>query len=303
MGGKRASPKGALLERLRSRSEFFSPKQYILARFIAQNYADLAYSSITELSFATSVSEPSVTRFARLLGYKGFPGLQEAIRAQIGEENHGHDSLQGVAKAGAEGVRKVIGEIFALEGKCIDKTYRGLDAAALERAADLLAAAEKVIAVAGGLNHFLADYATSYLSIIRKNVIKLTRFDIPDFAAFADMTENDAVLAFSFPRYPTSTNKILEVLRKTSSKTKIIVMSDSVLSPAAAYADCLLLTPQWTITFIDAYAAPMILTHALLYAIFLKNGKIAAKRVQKYDRYVVDETLIGIPQRVNGSRE
>jgi DNA-binding MurR/RpiR family transcriptional regulator len=294
MGNEHAPPKGSLLERLRSQSDFCSPKQYILARFIAQNYADLAYSSITELSFATSVSEPSITRFARFLGYKGFPGLQEAIRAQIGEENHERDVFQGVAKAGTEGIQKVIEEIFALEGKCIDKTYSKLDAAVLERAAGLLVAAEKVVVVAGGLNHFLADYAASYLSIIRQNVVKLTRFDIPDFAAFADLTENDAVLAFSFPRYPTSTNKILEILRKTSSKTKIIVISDSVLSPAAAYADCLLLTPQWTITFIDAYAAPMLLAHALLYAVFLKNGKTAAKRVQTYDRYVIDETLVDI---------
>ena len=292
MSRKRASPDGPLLERLKSQSEFFSPKQYILARFIAQNYADLEYSSITEISFATSVSEPSITRFARLLGYKGFPGLQEAIRAQIGEENHGHDSSQSFGKAGAEGVQKVIDEIFALEGKCIDKTYRNIDAAELERAADLLVKADRVVTVASGLNFFLAGYAASYLSIIRRNVVNVTRFDISDFAVFADLMENDAVLAFTFPRYPTRTAKILELLRKTSPKTKIIVISDSVLSPAATHADCLLLTPQWTITFIDAYAAPMTLVHALLYAVFLKNGKTAAKRVQKYDKYVLDEVLV-----------
>ncbi|MDR1649758.1 MAG: MurR/RpiR family transcriptional regulator [Synergistaceae bacterium] len=297
-----------LLERLKSKNEDFSPKQYILARFIAQNYEGLAYSSITELSFATSVSEPSITRFARLLGYRGFPGLQAAIRAQIGQAKSEHSLIQDFKqdfnhdfsqdfkhdfnREEAEGTQKVIDEIFALESKSIENTYRNLDPALLEQATDFLVKARKVVATAAGLNYFFAEYAASYLSIIRKDVAALTRFDIPDFAVFADLSDDDVVLAFSFPRYPTKMNAILKTLRSRNPNTKIIVISDSVLSPAAAYANCLLLTPQWTITFVDAYAAAMILVHTLLYSVFLKNGKDTARRVREYDKYVLDENLV-----------
>jgi DNA-binding MurR/RpiR family transcriptional regulator len=292
MERKPDSTEGLLLDRLKSKNEDFSPKQYLLARFIAQNYEDLAYSSITELSFATSVSEPSITRFARLLGYKGFPDLQAAIRAQIDQSKPGYSLMQDFGEEKAEGTQKVIDEIFSLESKSIEKTYRSLDPAVLEQATDLLVKAQKIVTTAAGLNYFLAEYAASYLSIIRKDIVDLTRFDIPDFATFADLSENDVILAFSFPRYPTRTNKILKILRNKNPKTKIIVISDSVLSPAAAYADCLLLTPQWTITFVDAYAAVMILIHTLMYSVFLKNGKDTAKRVQEYDKYVLDENLV-----------
>ncbi|MDR1378092.1 MAG: MurR/RpiR family transcriptional regulator [Synergistaceae bacterium] len=284
---------GLLLDRLKSKNKDFSPKQYILARFIAQNYADLAYSSITELSFATSVSEPSITRFARFLGYKGFPDLQTAIRAQIDRTKPGHSLIQDFSREESEGTQKIIDEIFSLESKSIEKTYRTLDLKVLEQATNFLVKAKKIVTTAAGLNYFLAEYAASYLSIIRKNVVALTRLDIPDFATFIDLSENDVILAFSFPRYPTRTNEILETLRSRNPNTKIIVISDSVLSPAATYADCLILTPQWTITFVDAYAAAMILIHTLMYSVFLKNGKDTAKRVQEYDKYVLDENLVG----------
>jgi DNA-binding MurR/RpiR family transcriptional regulator len=226
------------------------------------------------------------------LGYRGFPDLQAAIRAQIGQAKPEYSLIQDFNREEAEGTQKIIDEIFALESKSIEKTYRNLDPAVLEQATDFLVKAKKIVTTAAGLNYFFAEYAASYLSIIRKNVTALTRFDIPDFAVFADLTDDDVVLAFSFPRYPTKMNAILEILKSRNPNTKIIVITDSVLSPAAAYASCLLLTPQWTITFVDAYAAAMILVHTLMYSVFLKNGKETARRVQEYDKYVLGENLV-----------
>jgi DNA-binding MurR/RpiR family transcriptional regulator len=295
-------PAESLLELLKSKSKMFSPKQYILARFVAQNYADLAYTNITELSFATGVSEPSITRFARLLGYGGFPGFQKAIRALADEENHAHDHARDFipdldqdlqpTNAASVSAKKIVDEIFALEGKSIEKTYRGIPFDVFDKAADAIAKAEKIVITSHGLNFFLADYAASYLSVIRKNVVKLSAFDIPDFAALSDLTDKDAVLAFTFPRYPTRAGKTLKYLREKNASLKIIGITDSVLSPIAPYSDYLLLTPQWTVTFIDAYGAAMILAHALMYAVFLKHGKDTAKRVREYDRFVIDNDLV-----------
>jgi DNA-binding MurR/RpiR family transcriptional regulator len=297
-----AVPTDSLLDLLKAQNKMFSPKQYILARFVAQNYMDLAYTNITELSFATGVSEASITRFARLLGYGGFQGLQKAIRALADEKNraHGHagdfipdmDQVSQPADTASVSTKKVVDEIFALEGKSIEKTYRGIQFDVFDKAADELAKAEKIVTTAHGLNFFLADYAASYLSVIRKNVVKSSVFDIPDFAALSDLTEKDAVLAFTFPRYPTRAGKTLKYLREKNAALKIIGITDSVLSPIAPYSDYLLLTPQWTVTFIDAYAAAMILTHALMYAVFLKHGKDTAKRVREYNRFIIDNALI-----------
>lgn len=287
-----SSSAGSLLERLRSKSEQFSPKQYILARFVAQNYEDLAYSSITELSFATGVSEPSITRFARFLEYDGFPGLQRAIREQIDEERRTHDFVPDLSHSGFEGMKKIVDEIFSLEGKSIEKTYKHIQLDVLEAATDCLVNADQIVSVAHGLNYFMADYAASYLGIIRKNVRKLTSLDIGDFPIVSDITDKTVILTFSFPRYSTRTNETLRLLRSHNPNSKIIGLTDSVLSPLGTYCDYLLMTPQWTTTFIDLYGAAMIMIHTLLYSVFLKNGKDTAKRVREYDNYVVDKGLV-----------
>lgn len=285
-------PSGSLLARLQAKSEHFSPKQYVLARFVAQNYEDLTYSSITELSFATGVSEPSISRFARFLGYAGFPGLQRAIRAQLDEERRSHDFVRDLSNSEFEGMKKIVDEIFSLEGKSIEKTYKNIQLDVLEKATDCLVNADRIISVAHGLNYFMADYAASYLSIIRKNVTKLASLDIGDFPTVSDLTDKSVVITFSFPRYSTRTNETLRILREHNRSMKIIGLTDGVLSPLGSYCDYLLMTPQWTTTFIDIYGAAMILIHTLLYTVFLKSGKDTAKRVREYDKYVIDNELV-----------
>ncbi|NMB10972.1 MAG: MurR/RpiR family transcriptional regulator, partial [Firmicutes bacterium] len=64
-----------------------TPMQKSIARYIMSNLADAAFMSIQEMAKACGVSEASILRFARALGYSGFPefkgDVQDAFRRQV----------------------------------------------------------------------------------------------------------------------------------------------------------------------------------------------------------------------------
>lgn len=59
----------ALIERIKSRVEGLSPNQRRLARHVADNYQAVAFSTVSDLSRLSGVSEATVVLFAAALGF------------------------------------------------------------------------------------------------------------------------------------------------------------------------------------------------------------------------------------------
>ncbi len=77
-----------LLQKIQQRYGDLSKNQRKIAHYIASNGVEVSFDSIIELANKIGVSEPSIVRFAQLLGFKGYPQfrkeLQEEFRRTIG---------------------------------------------------------------------------------------------------------------------------------------------------------------------------------------------------------------------------
>jgi len=60
-------------------------KQSAIADHLRNNYRESVFYTLAEAAAATGASEASVIRFARALGYDGFSGMQDAVRAYVAE--------------------------------------------------------------------------------------------------------------------------------------------------------------------------------------------------------------------------
>ncbi|MDR1376855.1 MAG: MurR/RpiR family transcriptional regulator, partial [Synergistaceae bacterium] len=54
--------------------------------FLEENYANVSFLSIQELSKEIGVSSASVTRFAKAVGFSGYPALQKEVQKSVKEE-------------------------------------------------------------------------------------------------------------------------------------------------------------------------------------------------------------------------
>ena len=75
----------------------------------------------------------------------------------------------------------------------------------------------------------------------------------------------DTVLAFSFPRYSTSTVEAVSYCRNAGAT--VIGMTNSMMSPLASYCDEVLVAKSDMVSVVDSLTAPFSLVNALIVAV------------------------------------
>jgi DNA-binding MurR/RpiR family transcriptional regulator len=95
----------ALIGLIKGRAETLSPSQRRLARHIVDNYQSVAFSTVSDLSRLSGVSEATVVRFAAALGFPGYAALQQEVRRVVRADLKGTDrfALTRRRKAVADG--------------------------------------------------------------------------------------------------------------------------------------------------------------------------------------------------------
>ncbi len=273
----------SILERIQESKDDLSPKQASVAKFILDNIRDFGIISMSssEIARKSGVSEASVSRLATRLGYRNFQELQEAIRKQIQEQFASHPFRM---ESGVDTTQPAYLRVFNLEQCLMQETLKSLKPEVFETSVNLLCEAEDVLLVGCPPNDFLVGYAHSFLCLYRDRVHTIRRLDLPSLGMLMDsLPRRSVALAFSFPRYPQNTQRIVEILHKRG--VSVIGITDSEFAPIIPLVDQYLITPHKYLIITDPFASTMALIHSLIVGMFTKNPAQYRKRLRKYEEY------------------
>ncbi|SDT19481.1 MurR/RpiR family transcriptional regulator [Microlunatus soli] len=116
-----------------------------VARTILTSPDEIAAGSITRLAAAADTAPATVTRLATHLGFDGYPALRAAIARESGRAaQSAWESDIGSAIAPGDPADKVLNVLASTEVNALRNALASIDLAAVERAADAIAAAERV---------------------------------------------------------------------------------------------------------------------------------------------------------------
>lgn len=141
--------------------------QRTIGQFVLANHSELDSFTIGQIAKATFTSKPSVTRFAKSLGYSGW---REFIRDFMAEEHVQHGATHAIdvnfpfsAGATDEEVLRTLGD---LKANALTRTYEQLDRRMLRQAVDLLCAARSIMVFGLNPNGYLGELFRSKLVAI-----------------------------------------------------------------------------------------------------------------------------------------
>ncbi len=234
-----------------------------LSSYLLDNYVSASYMTAQKLSEAVGVSEATITRYAVLLGYEGYPEFQSSLRnIAMGTLT----SVQRIKVAEERLGSDIIGASFSADIETLRKTLANIDHEVFYGIIDLLLEAKKVFIIGTRSSTSLAYFFNFHLSLILDNV-RLVQYasgsDI--FEQLVKVGEGDLVIGISFPRYSKRTVDGLDFAKRQGAD--IIAITDSVQSPLVSYADRVLYAANQTDSFVDSLVAPMALINALIAAI------------------------------------
>ena len=142
-----------ILQRIAEECPGYSKRQMAIAKYISENSEIVAYMTAQMLSEAANVSESSVVRFARQLGFEGYAQLRRALQQRIKERIVSREEA-------AELDSRELGRLVSDGMKNLQGIATPQNERALEAAFHLLGAGEKILVQAGlgmeGLDVLLA---------------------------------------------------------------------------------------------------------------------------------------------------
>ncbi|MHC1682842.1 MAG: MurR/RpiR family transcriptional regulator [Clostridiaceae bacterium] len=256
-----------LMRTIQAKFSRLSKGQKLIAEYILKHYDKAAFMTAAKLGTSVGVSESTVVRFANELGFSGYPKLQKALQELIKNKlttvqrielsNNFvsvESALKGVLKSDMENLRSTLEKI----------DYRTFD-----NVVNNIFKAKKIYIIGLRSSTALAEFLGFYLNLILDNV-KVVAYGVSDiFEQMINISDDDLVIGIGFPRYAARTIESLSYAR--SKGTKVVAITDSLLSPLATNADYTLVAQSNMASFVDSLVAPLSIINALIIAVGLRE--------------------------------
>ena len=263
-----------ILANLQDRSHTFSKGQRAIASYITECYDKAAFMTANRLGKTVGVSESTVVRFAMELGYDGYPSMQKALQEMVVNRL---TSVQRIVVANDRiGNQDLLSMVIQSDIEKLRTTAEIVSRQDFLAAVEIILKARRVYIVGVRSTAPLANFLGYYLGQMLDTVHTVTVSGTSAvFEQIISVDERDAVIAFSFPRYSTSTAQGAQYCR--SKGAKVIGITDSPSSPLGRNCDHVLLAKSDMISLVDSLTAPLSIANALIVA-------IAARREQELEK-------------------
>ncbi len=267
-----------IIKQLREAHPSLSPRMRSLATYIVEHHKEAAFMNAAALAKAAGVSEATVTRLAYALDLNGYPGLRAALQSHA----KGYMALPKYVPAG--GSDFLLAKVAGMEKSIIDEMLLSINPELFERTVDSLFQARKVTMLGLHFNVMPASYGAYFLSALRPSVRLVKDVDVAAFTGAQESDRRDVVLAICTARYPRGVLKLLPLFKERGAT--VIAVTDSPMAPVAPLADICLIVPMKFLSYVDPFAGIMVLLHALVNGVYLKDPDRARRWLKKYDAFM-----------------
>lgn len=270
-----------ILTLLQEKTPEFSKGQRRISQYIIEYYDKAAFMTANQLGKNVGVSESTVVRFAVELGFDGYPTMQKAMQEMV------LNRLTSVQRIEVANDRMkdqdVVSTVLRSDMEKLHMTDTTLDRHEFSNAVAAILKAKRVYILGVRSVAPLANFLGYYLNYMFNNVHVVSGLSAGEmFEKIVGVNEEDVVIAFSFPRYSSSTTKGAKYCR--SAGATVIGITDSKMSPLGQCCDHVLVCKSDMVSLVDSLVAPLSVVNALIVAIAAKREKELSRTFDSLER-------------------
>lgn len=231
----------AFRERLSAITESLPKRLRQCADHVASHTDRIAVSTVAEMAQAAGVPPSALMRFCQIMGFSGFSEMQKLFRDAYspGWPDYG-TRLRNLKEAGSGTPSALLAEFVEAGRLSLEALAKSVDAAALDQAVALLAAAETVHVV--GLRR--AFPVASYLAyVFEKMAVPAMLHDgVGKLDHRFALRPGDAVLAITFAPYSEETIALAQDAHDRG--LPVVALTDRMTGPLSRCAQALISLPE-----------------------------------------------------------
>ena len=268
--------------------------QQKIADYFIRNPERVGICSSMEVAREIGVSDASIIRFARAIGYDGFADLKNDIYNSLAEQATGGINSLSLAER-LEAHQSKYGDMdsktayMKMQQYNLERTFQENSDASFAKAAGMLRQAQHryVIGFRGCTG--VASQFAWLMRFLLDHVVYIGDEGTGGVGMLQDIQDEDCVFFFSVSRYYKSDLRLAQLARKRNAK--LCVITDSVLSPLSDLADVILLAETRRISFFQSMSAMNLISEYLLSMLVCGSEEIYHEKAEERDELTSDMRL------------
>jgi len=252
-----------------------------IADFLRKNQEEAAFLAASEVADRLGLSEATIVRFARTLGFNSYPAMREVLqdnfRRRVTHSARLRSRLDDLRQGGDIFEKVTVSEIDYLTQALLT-----VDRDELKRAVSLLIECEHLYVFGTGPSVSLVHLLNLRLTRFGKHVIPITVAGREVVEPLLLMTERDALFAISF----FDLNPTLQVVmdHANARHCPIILLTDTLGSIIGEKAEVVLAARRGPVSAFHSLVVPMTIINTLLLEIADQNQETVISNLDNLDR-------------------
>lgn len=250
-------------------STVLTKKASIVAQYILDNQSTVAYMPASKLAHELGVSDSTIHRLTKQLGYENFGDmqkeLQEAIIRQLESKNIAYrspgETLMEKFNGQSISAADIIHESVLLANDNINAVYRDISDETVENASNALLNARRVYVIGLWSAAALADMFAYKFIYCNDNIFTITSPGPECMAKAMSIQKHDCVILYSLNRPVNALETYIRFARKK--EATIILITKKETDPLTPFADYCFVGDTEGVGF-SSLMAPLLITEILL---------------------------------------
>lgn len=257
-----------LLQIIEAKYDDFTTVQKCIARYILDNLSECAFATVDEIAQASGVSKASVVRFAKEIGFPGFPGMklkiQEDFRQSVTVATKLNKRLEHFTSS-----TSVLGELLKTEVEQANVLITEQLVKDYAECVKLIANSKELILYGEGASASLTHLLEFRFRRFKYHITRINYSGKYFFDSTLSLPSNAVAIICGLGRPPEERLFFLKRAKKLNNKT--ILITDSNISGLTANADYILPVGGRSLGMFHSLVMPTLIVEALVLGVAVER--------------------------------
>jgi DNA-binding MurR/RpiR family transcriptional regulator len=276
-----------LFNKFKDNAQNFSKSHKALAKFVLTNYQKVAFANIKQFAEQSGISQATIVRFVKALGFSGYPAFQKEIRRIVRADLKGNERFK-ISYAFREHDPIVFSSVLRKEIENLSYLQDTFDKNEFKKAISAMRDAKEIVIVGTRSTASLGYHFWSVLKKLRTKVTRITSITMETYEYINNLDQQCLIIVIGFPRYLRELAEILSFAKEKGIRT--IAITDSPFS--ALVGEINLYTPAESISFMAFHCAPLVLINTIIHEFSLLDKESTLNALNSFERLAETRNLL-----------
>lgn len=269
-----------LQDEIRRRYDTLSKRLKQVARYILDNSNSVAFDTVASIAQQADVPPSTLIRFANAFGFSGFNEMKQMFKQHLMEETANYTERARLFRQTTtddatppETPTEILNMFTMVNTQALQQLAMQTSGDDLQRAVALLAEAENIYVIGLRRSFSVASYLTYALRHLDRKAFLIDGLGGMFTEQLSLVGPKDVVVAVSFSPYAREVVELVEL--GAQRKARQIAITDSQVSPLAAFSDVCFVVREAQVDGFRSQVASLCLAQTLAVSLALNSSKEA----------------------------